>query len=290
MEELRKLEKVQRMLSFIDANGLTSSDLDCDRFLAHFLLLFEQPFGMLGIEKKHSLVLDFLKKVNTEILDDLNCFAIDEEKMDVNSCIPSEPQTNNEMEPDFTEMPLISLDAMQRSNSTLEDFCRSYFMFHGMDANCPDSIFKFLPFLSFIESYIYQLDTSNEKNLHMGSQIEENIGERSMYSTYSSDPFHPLISIIQNHGLFTDRISDELKSGLEYWALEVKLCQALARKQKILMEDVIRAIKLKSFDYRVLNLLLYKLTGEEVNELHMEFLSLSEFLVEISDDLYDYEV
>lgn len=84
-----------------------------------------------------------------------------------------------------------------------------------------------------------------------------------------------------------------------------------------------RAIHLKSFDYRVLNLLLYKLRGEEVssshhvpchflmrshipsvfglcfvffllettekvNELHMEFLSVSEFLVEVADDLYAF--
>lgn len=50
-----------------------------------------------------------------------------------------------------------------------------------------------------------------------------------------------------------------------------------------------RAIHLKSFDYRVLNLLLYQLRGEEVNDMHMEFLSASEFLVEVSDDLFDYE-
>lgn len=50
-----------------------------------------------------------------------------------------------------------------------------------------------------------------------------------------------------------------------------------------------RAAHLKSFDYRVLNLLLYGLRGEKVNDLHMEFLSVSEFLVEVSDDLFDYE-
>lgn len=30
-------------------------------------------------------------------------------------------------------------------------------------------------------------------------------------------------------------------------------------------------------------------SGVKVNELHMEFLSVSEFLVEVSDDLFDYE-
>ena len=33
---------------------------------------------------------------------------------------------------------------------------------------------------------------------------------------------------------------------------------------QISIEDVLRAIHLKSFDYRVLNLLLYQLRGEEV--------------------------
>ncbi|XP_071936787.1 uncharacterized protein [Coffea arabica] len=48
---------------------------------------------------------------------------------------------------------------------------------------------------------------------------------------------------------------------------------------------MMRAVHLKSFDYRVLNLLLYQLRGEEVNELHMEFISMSEFLIELSDDI-----
>ena len=35
--------------------------------------------------------------------------------------------------------------------------CRSYFMFHGMDVNKPHELFKYLPMLSFTESYIYQV-------------------------------------------------------------------------------------------------------------------------------------
>lgn len=35
--------------------------------------------------------------------------------------------------------------------------CRSYFMFHEMDANSVECIFKYLPLLSFTESYIYQV-------------------------------------------------------------------------------------------------------------------------------------
>ncbi|KAG2325688.1 hypothetical protein Bca52824_008416 [Brassica carinata] len=87
----------------------------------------------------------------------------------------------------------------------------------------------------------------------------------------------------------TELDTTRVKSGKEYWELERKLCHTLSNKNKICLDDVTKAIHLKSFDYRVLNLLLYKLrgveNGEKVNELHMEFLSVSEFVVEVADDL-----
>lgn len=191
------------------------------------------------------------------------------------------------------DMAKIGLDAMQRANSTLEDFCRSYFMFHGINVNKPQSIFKFLPVLSFTESYIYQLDIMNEKDMDLSKDMLLSNGcPTNMYALHESsrpDLFSPLVCLLQCHGLLTERIKAELEFGSEYWALERKLCHALWSKRKILIEDVMQAIHLKSFDYRVLNLLLYQLREQQVNELHMEFLSVSEFLVEVSDDLYDYE-
>ncbi|XP_078151745.1 ATP synthase subunit B isoform X4 [Carex rostrata] len=283
MEALRKLERVQSTLAFMDSHGLSSGiDLHSDRFLADLLLFFVQPCGMLSVEKKYSLALDFLNKVTPEVIEELSFFEFDEMdqgEVDVYSGIPSKAMKNDEIElkgPEFLDMPLICLDSMQRANSTLEDFCRSYFMFHGMDANQPKSIFKFLPILSFTESYIYQLDTWNEKNLSKGSKntasaestsdnvnMAEKIMEISLPKIFGSDAFNPLISLLQDRGLITDRIIDELKSGILYWALETKLCQALTKKEKILIEDVLKAIHLKSFDYRVLNLLLYQLRGQE---------------------------
>jgi predicted DNA-binding transcriptional regulator len=106
---------------------------------------------------------------------------------------------------------------------------------------------------------------------------------------FETNPLKPLGDLLEREALLTNRVQQEFNSGEEYWALERKLCHALSNKNKICLEDVMRAIHLKSFDYRVLNLLLYKLRGEEVNELHMDFLSISEFLVEVADDLFDYE-
>ncbi|KAK1301985.1 hypothetical protein QJS10_CPB12g01337 [Acorus calamus] len=303
MEALRKLEDAQRMLSFMESAGLSShEDADSDRFLADFLHFMARPCGSLSAEKKCHLISSFLPKISEPVLeaallrstttvcsetcaDDFTLFTVDSG----NACLLR------------SGMPMVGLDAMQRANSTLEDFCRSYFMFHGMDANEPKSIFRFLPFLSFTESYIYQLDNINEELLQLSSASSEgpnlpmemgkSDGNQSkgihLLEVFKCDPFGPLVHLLHHHGLLIERITTELRLGTEYWTLERKLCHALVKKKKISIEDVMRAIHLKSFDYRILNLLLYQLRGQEVNELHMEFLSVSEFLVEISDDLVD---
>ncbi|KNA23563.1 hypothetical protein SOVF_023700 [Spinacia oleracea] len=197
--------------------------------------------------------------------------------------------TNPSLESDA----FIGLDAMQRANSTLEDFCRSYYMFHGMDENSPEAIFKYLPMLSFTESFIYQLDALNEKIVEVTVNKEADPNGKSdevcrLNKVFESEPLRPLTLLLENHGLLTQRIRKELKDGEEYWALERRLCNAIEQTE-ISIEDVLRGIELKSFDYRFLNLLLYQLRGAEVNDLHMEFLTISEYLVEVSDDLFDYE-
>ncbi|KAJ0648380.1 hypothetical protein HanRHA438_Chr15g0701711 [Helianthus annuus] len=133
--------------------------------------------------------------------------------------------------------------------------CKSYFMFHEMDANCAESIFKYLPLLSFTESYIYQLDSRNEKLMQSPSGGTSDFLVRKLFV------------LLESCGLLTDRIRNELKSGKEYFALERKLCCALTSKQEIRLEDVMKANYLRSTDYRVLNLLLYQLNGKEVKEL-----------------------
>ncbi|XP_064985959.1 uncharacterized protein LOC103969901 isoform X1 [Musa acuminata AAA Group] len=329
MEALQKLERVQSLLSLMEARGLSSSHRGADRFLADFVLFLfmqVQPCGILTVEDRCRIISDFLPKTSSEVLEEAFIFANKEgiekkENIGYNlkfNCqqIHTGPSLQSSVEKDLDidlskikETPMIGLDAMKRANSTLEDFCRSYFMFHGLDASKPREIFKYLPILSFTESYIYQLDTLNEKALHLSSKVAtspttelNNLTHLRNDVTYhnvrnNTNEFcsaDPLIRLLQCEGLLSERIRKELNSGIEYWALERKLCHALSGKKKnfviqILMEDIMKAIHLKSFDYRVLNLLLYQLRGQQVNELHMEFLSVSEFLVEIADDLYDYE-
>ncbi|XP_044324683.1 uncharacterized protein [Triticum aestivum] len=279
MEALLELEKVQRVLSLMGSRGLSDSDGSGggDRFLAHFLLFLAQPFDSLAIEKKVVLISELLREVNSDTLKEVQRLASLEgtNREDERLCplISSQPTKKFKTDAEkltIQDAPMIGFDAMMRANSTLEDFCRSYFIFHGLDVNRPHSVFKFLPLLSFTESYIYQLDASNEDSLLLvpdnnssSTVLERKIQGSSQMSL--SDMLDPLDNFLQCQGLMTDQLRNELKSGIQYWSLERKLCQALSRNDKISIEDVMEAIHLKSFDYRVLNLMMYRLTGQQLS-------------------------
>ncbi|KAL1225717.1 hypothetical protein V5N11_005366 [Cardamine amara subsp. amara] len=306
MEELRRLEEFQSVVSAITCQGLVSSstsDSASSRFLSNLVLFLVQPCDELDLDSKLGLVSQFIPKISGPFLEKISSsLDRDDETKPVNTS-SAKPQKSNVMDnvdPYMSQkhgqvVAMVGLDAMKRANSTLEDFSRSYFMFHQLQINEPQSIFRYLPVLSFTESYIYQMDALNEKIVSESACGSKVISTRNhgwnaespvLFETVS---MKPLEDLLEREGLLTQRIQQEFRSGEEYWALERKLCHALSNKNKTCLEDVMRAIHLKSFDYRVLNLLLYKLRGVEVNELHMDFLSISEFLVEVADDLFDYE-
>ncbi|KAK9285468.1 hypothetical protein L1049_024662 [Liquidambar formosana] len=307
MESLKNLEEVQKVLLLMQSRGIIPSDSnhDSDRFIANLILLLLQPCGELGMDKKRHLVFEYLPRISSVFLEEASVWLSQEGcQQDYDKNISplhcDEKIDFSSLQTDFGDMAVVGLDAMQRANSTLEDFCRSYYMFHELDVNRPQSIFRYLPVLSFTESFIYQLDSLNEKILNMPDSVltvqeKGSLAEANWSYVFKSmqalktDPFRPLVLLLERYGLLTERIREEFSCGEEYWALERNLCCALMSKKEISIEDVMRAIQLKSFDYRVLNLLLYQLRGEKVDNMHMEFLSASEFLVEVADDLFDYE-
>ncbi|KAI3451170.1 hypothetical protein Pfo_007835 [Paulownia fortunei] len=301
MEGLEKLEQVQRTIHLLHSVGVSDANPDSERFLADFTFLLMQHCGELDVTLKCQLISKHMSKIlKLFIRDPLLCGGEGCSQIGNPLQLYRDDKRNLDPVQSFhDDVAMVGMDAMMRSNSTLEDFCRSYFMFHKMEPDQPKSIFRYLPVLSFTESFIYQLDGLNEKLLQVprgGVQTftidfeddEPNLGAKFV-RMLGKDPFGPLLSVLEHHGLLTERIMEELRYGEEYWALERKLCCALVSNKEISIEDVTRAIHLKSFDYRVLNLLLYQLRGGKVNELHMEFLSSSELLVEVSDDLFDYE-
>ncbi|XP_066349761.1 uncharacterized protein [Miscanthus floridulus] len=284
MEALLELEKVQRVLSLMSSRGLSHADssggggADADRFLAQFLLFTVQPFDSLTVENKFLLVSELLTKATPDTLEEVQHLTHLEANQDISSGGLLQPIKKFKMHAEkstIQAVPMVGFDAMTRAKSTLEDFCRSYFMFHGLDVNTPQAIFKYLPVLSFTESYMYQLDASNEDCLHVvpDDNTSKVLGkkEESLNETSLSQMIEPLEGLLQCQGLMTDRLQTELKSGIQYWSLERKLCQALLRNEKILIEDVMKAIHLKSFDYRVLNLLMFQLTGQHDDVMNNTF-------------------
>ncbi|CAE7730706.1 MSK-3 [Symbiodinium sp. CCMP2456] len=185
----------------------------------------------------------------------------------------------------------VSIEGVDLAQSALEDFVNSYYMFHGLNSESTRDVLKYLPILGFVESHIYGLDQANEDSL---LPREGHLPTSTDADPSVEDPFGPLRGVLRERQWLTERLDRELHEGARFWALERKLCTALAtpkaqREQNSINRcDVEEALRLKSFDYRTMNLLLYIMRGEEPNEEHMNFLATSEILVEIGDDLVDY--
>lgn len=367
METLSRLQSVQATLELMQehsllADGGGSSDL----FVADFLLFLKQNCNdAKDILQRCVTLLSFLPEISFHFLQDLLGGEVPPPEDEINYYRVEIPQIEGDEIENFSSpaaagkpragkdradkapmaadgrpaggllkaAPAVGLKAMEKARSTLEDFCRSYFMFHDMDARDPAHVFKFLPILQFVESYIYDLDESNEDELHRSVQFvargalersfslrsvdepretahlftgESSSGSAAYFQSCSDeeleahdgeldglrsgvDPLGELRDVLSSRGLMTDRIEAELRDGVEYWKLERKLCGLVTMGRKVNMQDVFKTIELKSFDFRILNNLLYSLTHRMVDETHMEFLRVAEFLVEIADDLFDYE-
>ncbi|KAL6575948.1 hypothetical protein OROHE_000419 [Orobanche hederae] len=278
MEGLEKLEKVQNTLNLLHSVGVSDANPNCERFLVDFTFLLMQPCGELDITLKCQLISKHLSKLTSLLSEGVSqCGREGCNQIENDAQIYCDEKTNILPPPSFhDDVAMVGIDAMMRSNSTLEDFMQVIF-YVSQNGSKPASINIQIPAYAFVYRKLYI------------SGDEEPVLDTKFVRMFQKDSFRPLLSLLQRQGLLNKRITQELRYGEEYWALERKLCCALESNKEICIEDVTRAIHLKSFDYRVLNLLLYQLRGEKVNELHMEFLSISELLVEVSDDLFDYE-
>jgi len=235
-------------------------------------------------------------------------------KKEIKEEFPSPAQDRSAM----SAGPRITLRGLTRARSTLYDFVSSYFMFHGLDPTKTADVFAHLPALTFTEAVIYELDDANE----CAGRVE---GGETRGASGTARTLEQLVCRLEEHfGAEHFRhvrspLQRELSRGSAYWETERRLCRKLAAGTKLTDEDArhaLDAVKKKSFDYRVLNLVLLasvrkqrreardaerrrRGTGceikreEEDAELegvpYGDLLAASELLVELSDDLYDYE-
>ena len=85
--------------------------------------------------------------------------------------------------------------------------------------------------------------------------------------------------------------------GKHFWAVEQEFCHMMSRLEQgsentstLTLEQIHMASKFKSFDYRILRLLVIRLFQLEEDQKLASFLLHDEILVDIGDDLHDYEV
>ena len=193
---------------------------------------------------------------------------------------------------------IISFHALKKARSTLEDFAKTYLYFHGLE---PIDFLKFMDVLVYVEAIIYCIDEMNEEKVNDLSSDDADVDVAYLSQVTSSEfnemmsrnkAFNILISFLKANGLYDQRIENEINDGLLYWKLERFLCDYTnwdIHKNLINEQLIQKCISLKSFDYRLMNLILYKLRKTDYNEKHLSFLREHELLIEIGDDLFDYE-
>jgi len=158
----------------------------------------------------------------------------------------------------------------------------------NIDVFGQELFFKHFPLLVFVEGTLYHIDELNEERVKIDSTDKE---DEDDWSPEQFGAWNALVGALNQLKLTDGHIHDQLEQGRAYWLLERKLCKELAEKgaSPPSISDAQRAISYKSFDYRLLNLLLYKVSARPYDDQLLEFLSASELLVEIGDDLVDYE-
>lgn len=183
---------------------------------------------------------------------------------------------------------MISYESLSRARTTLSDFTRFYFPLHGLSA---DDFFRWSPLLVYVEACIYQLDEENEDHCRTMTTADDapdrSSGVRGGPGSTATEI--GLYGVLRSHGLLSDAVYDELQNGYTYWDLERRLCSSMAKRESVSLDEVFCASALKSFDYRVLHLLLCALSGSTASEELLSFLRVDEVLTDIADDLFDYE-
>ena len=165
---------------------------------------------------------------------------------------------------------------------------KTYFPLHGIDQ---EDFFEFWDILIYVEGAIYQLDELNEQ-IAAGTAGPATINDVMRGVAVIKD-------VLEAKGLLTDAVRGELDDGLQFWEQERVFGAKMLANSKVppnghspplfFMDDVLAAAAKKSFDYRVLHLLLHALRDMPPSKDLLEFLLVDEKLVDLGDDLSDYE-
>jgi len=131
------------------------------------------------------------------------------------------------------QLPTVSYNSLVRAQTTLEDFCESYFHWHELTVQ--KDIFRLLPILVFVEATIYQMDEENEDMCESMASGETGKAEGEEVALQGEAA---LMSVLEEEGLLDERIREELRKGKAYWKMEREICARWARGEVVPVDEV----------------------------------------------------
>lgn len=191
---------------------------------------------------------------------------------------------------------IISFHGLKKARRVLEMIGSLYMHYHDLQ---PKDLVTHIDILFYVESLLYMIDDNNEgsnsstkllkfdfSDLFVISENEflDNINRNHQLST--------LYTFLNDHNLFDSYIDHQLRDGLLYYKLEqwCLYCISDASLKYLLNEHTIQKCNsLRSFDFRILNLLLYQLNRAKYDEDILDFFYIREILGEIVDDIPSYQ-
>ncbi len=147
---------------------------------------------------------------------------------------------------------------------SLYAFSKIHFSYH----NLPRGLFQHFGLWVTLESLVYSADTLNEEGGFVGACA-------------GLDSIHDFLDSL---GLFDDRLAAELDGARTYFSLEKKYMSGSAS-----LADIRRAATLRSFDFRLLHRVLWRLKKWPEDEVTFQCFETLEEIMEYDDDAASIE-
>jgi len=155
---------------------------------------------------------------------------------------------------------VISYLSLKRSSGALYVFLKVHLRYHDI----PKDFFNHFGIWTTVEALVYSADTTNEAE----GGFEE-----------ACRGLEPIGQFLESLGFLDDQTAAELDRARSYFALERRFMQGKAS-----VEDIRRTAVLRSFDFRLLHRLIFRLKGWPYDEPVFAGLAKLEEAIEYDDD------
>jgi hypothetical protein len=162
------------------------------------------------------------------------------------------------------EAPIVSFSSLDRAGRALYAFSKVHFAYH----NLPRGLFQHFGLWVTLESLVYSADTLNEEGGFSGACAG----------------LHSIRDFLDSLDLFDHSLAAELEGARTYFSLEKNYMSGSAS-----LADIRRAATLRSFDFRLLHRVLWRLKKWPEDEVTFQCFATLEEVMEYDDDAASIE-